>query len=82
MQRHMRLSIGSILALSLGCGSASATGSGAGGNALSLQGGSDEAPAVFTARQHPPRVRPAPSPVDVSQLDELGLMLKPDPTRA
>jgi aspartyl-tRNA synthetase len=24
----------------------------------------------------------APSPVDVSQLDELGLMLKPDPTRA
>ncbi|MBK6921836.1 MAG: VWA domain-containing protein [Deltaproteobacteria bacterium] len=67
----MRLSIGSILALSLGCGSASATGSGAGGNALSLQGGSDEAPAVFTARQHPPRVRPAPSPVDVASLPRL-----------
>lgn len=59
------------LALSLGCGSASAVGSNGNGGNLALAGGADEAPHVFTARTHPPRVRPAPAKADVAAMPRM-----------
>ncbi|MBX7077671.1 MAG: VWA domain-containing protein [Nannocystaceae bacterium] len=73
MTRSMRMTVGAIVAMTLGtsagCGSAAATGpGGSGGNALAFSGGADDPPHVFTARQHPPRTRPAPAAVDIAAL--------------
>jgi len=59
------------LALSIGCGSASAIGPNGGNGNLALAGGSEAAPHVFTARTHPPRVRPAPVAADIGSMPRM-----------
>ncbi len=70
MATKLRTVVCGALALQLGCSTASAIGgNGQGGQALHQ--GAEDAPHVFTARTHPPRVRSAPPQVDVSSLPRL-----------
>ncbi len=71
MTTTLRAWICGSLALSLGCGSASAIGPNGGNGALVLQGGADDAPHVFTARTHPPRVRPAPVAPNIAAMPRM-----------
>jgi von Willebrand factor type A domain len=69
MQTKLRVVVCSAMALQLGCSTAAIGQGGQGGQALHQ--GADDAPHTFTARAHPPRVRPAPPQVDVSTLPRL-----------
>lgn len=70
-QAWIRASLAISLGCSIACGSAGAAGPGGNPGALALSGGADDAPHVFTARQHPPRVRPAPAAPNLAAMPRL-----------